>query len=251
VIRHANAEGGERAVQPVVRAFDLRWRTNADMIADVAMLGYLHGHVLDTTWGRGRFWTAWQPAQLTAHDRLTLDGVDFCSLPYDDDLFDAVVLDPPYKLTGAPSLGDFDNRYGIDVPLRWQDRMQHIGDGVVECARVTKPRGYLLVKCQDQVCSGEVRWQTDIVTEIATRANCKKIDRFDLPYRGRPQPRGRTQKHAHGRSSTLLVFRKMGSAEQERGRGADAKSDDSRLDPASPDFYSGGFHCGTTDGGPR
>jgi hypothetical protein len=201
----------------VVRAFDLRWRSNADMIADIAKLGYLDGHVLDVTWGRGRFWTVWQPTKLTAHDRFTLDGVDFRVPPYEDDRFDVVVLDPPYKLSGTPSLGDFDNRYGVDVPERWQDRMEHIGVGVVECARVTRVGGYLLIKVQDQVCSGEVRWQTDIVTEIAARANCKKVERFDLPHRGRPQPRGRTQKHAHGRSSTLLVFRKVGPAEQGRG----------------------------------
>ena len=36
-----------------------RWATNAEMIEDVARLGYLDGSVLDVTYGLGTFWKNW------------------------------------------------------------------------------------------------------------------------------------------------------------------------------------------------
>jgi hypothetical protein len=184
------------------------WATNAALIADVAKLGYVTGHVLDPTWGRGGFWTVLEPEKLTRHDFFTLDCVDFRALPHPDGMFATVVFDPPYKLNGTPALGDFDNHYGVDVPGTWQGRMRSILDGTVECARVVEPRGHLLVKCMDQVCSGLVRWQTDEVTRTAESLGLRKVDRFDFLGGGRPQPLGRQQKHAYFRGSTLLVFRK-------------------------------------------
>jgi hypothetical protein len=183
------------------------WPSNAHLIRDVARLGYLRGHVCDVTYGLGTFWKLWMPERLTCHDK-ALDGVDFRHLPYDDETFDAVVFDPPYKLSGTPALGDFDARFGIDVPVRWQDRLALICDGARECARVTAAYGHLLVKVQDQVCSGAMRWQTDEVTAVATSCGLTKVDRFDLLGGGRSQPAGRRQVHARQRPSTLLVFRR-------------------------------------------
>lgn len=187
------------------------WRDNGELIADVAALGYLDGHVLDCTYGLGRFWTKWEPERLMASD---LDvskspcgvSVDFTAMPWTDRMFDAVVFDPPYKLNGTPTEG-VDARYGVATPTRWQDRMDLIAAGVVECCRVLAPGGHLLVKCQDQVCSGQVRWQTDLVTRAAEGEGLRKADRFDLlSYRA--QPAGRPQVHARRNSSQLLVFRK-------------------------------------------
>jgi hypothetical protein len=85
--------------------------------------------------------------------------------------------------------------------------MQIIEDGVHECARVAKTM--LLVKCQDQVCSGKIRWQTDMVTEVAKECGFGKVDRLEMVTGGRPQPmEGRTQRHAHSVSSTMLVFKR-------------------------------------------
>lgn len=184
------------------------WRNNAEMIADVARLGYLNGHVMDATYGEtGGFWTIWRPDGLVAHD-LKVDGVDFTALPELDATYHAVVFDPPYKLSGTPASAGFDTRYGVDQYVRWQDRMLLILRGVAECGRVVKPGGHLLVKCMDQVCSGQMRWQTDAVTRKAQESGFRKVDRFDLLGKFRPQPAGRSQVHARGRPSTLLVFRK-------------------------------------------
>lgn len=186
------------------------WRNNAELIADVARLGYITGRVVDLTYGHGLFWTRYRPDQLVAHDRNPEkgDGVDFRRLPEPDGTYDTVVFDPPYKLSGTPALGDFDQRYGIDVPTRWQDRMALILDGTREAVRVCRPGGHVLVKCQDQVVSGAIRWQTREVAAVAESHGCVQVDRFDLLGKHRPQPAGRRQVHAQGRPSTLLVFRK-------------------------------------------
>ena len=189
------------------------WKSNADLIADVAALGWIDHEmsVLDATYGLGRFWTKFRPANLIGLDinPAKSDALwgpkDFRDLGLADRAFDAVVFDPPYKLNGTPSLDDFDAAYGIEVPTDWRDRMALIADGAEECARVA--RKHLLVKCQDQVVSGKVRWQTDVVTEVVTAQGFRKADRFDYGAgRGRKQPDGRTQRHARHDASQLLVF---------------------------------------------
>ena len=191
------------------------WPTNAHLIEDVAALGYLRKEwkVLDPTYGEGVFWKRWRPLDLFCCD---LDpakspdypsGCDFRNLPFPEGSFEAVVLDPPYKLNGTSHEAG-DARYGVHVKASWQDRHRLVRDGITDCARVLKPGGYLLLKCQDQVCSGAIRWQTDEFTDHAFGESLRKVDRFDVLGTSRPQPAGRKQVHAHGRPSTLLVFRK-------------------------------------------
>ena len=88
-----------------------------------------------------------------------------------------------------------------------QDRMRLCIDGITECHRVLKPGGHLLVKCQDQVCSGHVRWQTIEFAGHAVELGSRLVDQLHLPSY-RPQPAGRRQIHARRNYSTLLVLRK-------------------------------------------
>lgn len=226
-----------------VQAFG-EWKTNAAMIADVAKLGYLDGRVMDPTWGVGNFWTVFKPSKLVRHDLYTLDGVDATGFgtntvahKHRRESFDSIVLDFPYAFRGAAS-EDFDEKYGVDEYMSANDIMARIFDGMTCCTNLLRQHGYLLVKCQDQVVSGNVRWQTDEVTAHARKLGLRKVDRFDLAEGGRPQPErtkrcphcagtgapqvrglycptcggsGRipsTQQHAGYRPSTLLVFRK-------------------------------------------
>lgn len=202
------------ATAPVLAA--TQWRTNGDLIADCARLGYLDANrlILDPTYGRGTWWTTWRPAHLVACD---LDpakspigySVDFTAMPFDDNAFGAVTYDPPYKLNGTPS-HNVDERYGVAGSYTSAaDRHQLILDGLTECARVLDAGGHLLVKCQDQVNAGRVRWQTDLVTQRAHELGLTKIDAL-LMLGGRPQPEGRRQVHARRNYSTLLILQKAG-----------------------------------------
>ena len=203
------------------------WRSNAELIADVAKLGYLKAdyRTLDPTYGLGVFWRRWRPDDLVACD---LDpaksplgrSVDFTNLPWPAGSFSAVVLDPPYKLNGTPT-ADIDARYGVDEREHWRDRLDLIERGIAECARVLRPGGTFLLKCADQVCSGQIRWQTDEFSHHAAAVGFRKVDRFDMLGHARPQPRGRRQVHARGRGSTLLVFERLASSLTRNGAPAD------------------------------
>jgi hypothetical protein len=184
-----------------------KWKTNAHLIADVARLGYLNGDVLDMTYGKGTFWKQCRPEHLVTNDYyadpLSVDlHYDF---RYMDGLprngFDTVVFDPPYKLSGTPALGQFDVRYGIDKPMTVGERLAVIRDGADEAARLT--RKYVIIKCQDQVVSGKVYWQTDMLTDLMAGWGYKKLERFDFIYTPRKQ---RSQIHARRNTSQLLVF---------------------------------------------
>lgn len=190
-----------------------RYKSNADLIVACRQLGYLHevASTLDVTYGLGVFWKKWQPIYLVGCDinpeRVPEGGTvaDFRCLPFDNRSFDCVVYDPPYRLNGEPDPA-FDERYGTDERTRWQDRMDLIELGFVECERVLGD-GFLLVKCQDQVVSGKIRWQTTALYEQAKLLGLGQVDRLDK-LGGRKQPGGRKQKTARRNSSSMLVFKR-------------------------------------------
>lgn len=189
------------------------WPTNAAMIADVARLGYLDGHVLDATYGEGNFWTEWRPEHLDTNDlhKPARHQWSYLQIPASDSTWDAVVFDPPYRLSGRRDQGEFDQRFGL-AEYRSNDAiLADIVAGARECYRVT--RRSLLVKCQDQVNGGRVRWQTDLVTAAIGELGGKKVDRFDfIQTTVRGQPNGRRQLNARRNYSTLLIFEKPASA---------------------------------------
>lgn len=198
-----------------VFAFDTERRTNAEMILHCAELGYLTDDnlILDPTYGLGNWWKLWTPnAGIETIRRHDLDpdkapdgAMDFTAMPYDDGKFDVVAYDPPYKLNGTPT-PEVDAAYGVHTPKTVEERLSLMTTGLVECIRVTKPRGIVLAKCQDQVVSGNVVWQTQIMASRATFLGCKVEDMLHVSSY-RPQPPGRRQIHAARNYSTLLVIR--------------------------------------------
>jgi hypothetical protein len=198
-----------------------KWNTNGEMIADVAVLGYIGEKVLDAAYGLGRFWSTYKPSSLIRNDAHPDKGnvhYDFTSFPnYWEDSFDTVVFDPPYKLNGTPTLGKMDEDYGVDSYTSIKDKIILIKQGTMECARITKPGGTLLVKIQDQVASGRMVFLSDIVRDTL-KYTAHKIAIFHFLTEPRPQPQGTRQLHARNNFSTLLVFRINGvisSSQQE------------------------------------
>jgi hypothetical protein len=195
------------------------WRNNAELIADCVRLGYVAGRVLDPTYGLGRFWTVYRPDDLVATDldqakSPTGAPVDFTLMPWSDEWFDTVVFDPPYKLNGT-STGrggaTCDADYGVTEYGSVDARHDMIRRGIAECVRVLRVGGHLLVKCQDQVNGGKVRWQTREFADHAEQLGCRLVDALHLPSY-RPQPPGRRQQHARRNYSTLLVLRRVAAA---------------------------------------
>lgn len=210
-----------------------RWTSNADLIADVAALGYIKAtdRVLDPTYGRGIWWKRVRPPLLVSHNRdVDEDGFDFRHMPYNDNEFDVVAYDPPYVSVGGrrtSTLGrvdnatstlradgnggsDFHDRYGlVEAPTSPKELQQLINDGLTEAKRVLKPRGYVLAKCADYISSGNF-WDGTYQTEKHAKEvlGLKQHERFEMIGSVRPQPPGREQQHARRNLSTLFVFQK-------------------------------------------
>lgn len=207
------------AVAPVahrpVLAAD-RWNTNADLIVDVARLGYLRHEwrTIDPTYGRGIWWQRWRPAELICHDRDTLDGVDFRHLPHPDGAFAAATFDPPYVLMGGRETTtkvDFADRFGIlDAPRTLPELEALITDGFTDVHRVVRPGGVVLVKCKDAVTSGGLWSGSYLVLRHAEALGATLADRFLFVTAPGPTPWDH-QIHARHNYSELLVFRKAAS----------------------------------------
>ena len=75
-------------------------------------------------------------------------------------------------------------------------------------ARWLRSGGVLLLKCQDQVCSGKVRWQTIEFANHAASCGGMTLEDVFMPTGHRPQPGGRRQLHARRNYSSLMVFQK-------------------------------------------
>ena len=214
-----------------------RWRTNAELVADIAEL-YLDRtmHAVDVTYGLGRWWELWRPDELVAHG-LDLDGrghhddgVDFTALPEPAGTFDLAAFDPPYVSTGGRSTqgaaGDeLARRFGMGTsaptPAANQDL---VNAGLAELYRVLKPStrrnepevGLALVKVQDYITSGRLFDAVFRTTVAALDVGFIVLDRFELITSGGPQPTTnrdgtvRRQVHARRNHSTMLVLLKVG-----------------------------------------
>lgn len=184
-----------------------RWGTNASLMCDVQRLGYVEGEVLDATYGvAGGFWTLYRPQWLVTNDlNAPADmGFDFRRFPLPDGWCDTVVYDPPYKLNGTPADDVMDARFGTGTHATIGERVAMIEAGAVECWRLT--RKWLLVKCMDQVVSGQMVWQTHLIHNLLAPLGARLKDRFDFLTTPRAQPGNRPQQHARSNYSTLLVF---------------------------------------------
>lgn len=184
---------------------------NDDLVVDLNELGYFPGSVLDVTYGLGRWWNKFVPEVFTGCDidveKSPLGiSVDFTDLPFDNNSFETVVFDPPYKMNGRSHVFAGDDKYGVDGYIKVSDRIDLILDGLDECCRVAN--SFIILKCQDQVSSGSMVWQTRIFSDYAEGfVGVRLID--SLMVRGaRKQPGGRRQIHAHRDYSTALVFKK-------------------------------------------
>lgn len=194
------------------------WATNAELIADVHRLGYLEDDdvVLDATYGKGTWWKVWRPDGLVTND---IDPAadaecrdDFRHLSCTDDTWDVVAYDPPYVSVGGretSGMKEMHQRYGMtDAPTSPLDLQRLIDDGLTEMYRVVKPKGIVLVKCQDYISSGKLWGGTHMTLGHAMWLGFDLLDKLEMVTHPRPQPPGRRQVHARRNLSTLFVLRK-------------------------------------------
>jgi len=206
--------------------------TNAEVFPRVLQLHVPTGSVVaDVTYGKGIFWkhVAADAYEVRATDIKT--GVDCRQLPYKDRSIDCVVLDPPYMeglyrtdtdhLAGAGTHGAFRDTYsqGAATPHeqgkpRWHDAVLHFYlEATGEAARVLKPFGILIVKCQDEVSANKQRLtHVELINELAQIGFYTK-DLFIVVRPNKPGvSRILNQEHARKNHSYFLVCVKTNGA---------------------------------------
>lgn len=182
---------------PLIRAAAELWIGPADLVVDV-------------TYGKGNFWTEFQPERFVKHDLHTVDGVDFRELPEADASCDVIVFDPPYIPQGGretSGMPEFLDRYGLmTVPSTNAALRELIAAGIVEAARVLAPSGRLMVKCMDYINGSAYQAMRHFVVATAIEAGLVQVDGF-VHHSGLGPP-ARRQLHSRRAHSYLCVFQK-------------------------------------------
>lgn len=201
--------------------FSAQLGDNAELFPQVLDLYVPPGSVIaDVTYGKGVFWKNVDLTnyQLRATDQKT--GVDCRNLPYPAASIDCVVFDPPYMHTpgGTAHNGHqnyesyYRNNCANNNEKKYHEAVLDLYfQGAREAHRVLKPKGVLIVKCQDEVCANKQRLtHVEIIQELAGMGLVVE-DLFVLVRKNKPGvSRVLRQCHARKNHSYFLVFRKNG-----------------------------------------
>jgi len=191
---------------------------NADLIYEVAKLYLRPGdRIADVTYGKGVFWRKIDTSkyEMFVSDLLTVPErlYDFRNLPYSDNYFDVVVLDPPYSHNPGYMIVDanYHNRE-TTKGFYHDDIIRLYRDGIIEAYRVLKPGGLLWVKCKDEIESGIQRMSHTDVRICAEDVGFFIQDFFVMVQSRRPVVQHHRQLHARKNHSYLWIFKKPTSA---------------------------------------
>lgn len=194
-------------------------RSNAEAIDACFQLGYLDDDqpVLDSTFGRGRWWLIREPKHLVAMPR-DLVG-DFRQLPFPPGAFARIAFDPPYVPPGGrktSTIRDTLDAYGqLEMPKDPAETQALIDAGLAECARLLPIGGLLFAKCKSYITGGAFQPQEFLVWEQARRCGLAIRDRLLVAQKSAGPQSQKSQEHARNNFSTLFVFEKRTLSEEE------------------------------------
>jgi SAM-dependent methyltransferase len=215
---------GSTRDQPVI--FSAHRGDNADLIRDAMVLHVTPGaKIADVTFNSGKFWKKTNLAQYDFHrsdlyyasddPAVQILRADFRDLPYKNDDFDAIVFDPPYRISASVRPLDCDDNYGNNSTAihegatTYPSLLARYEQGAREAFRVLRPGGKFFVKCQDVVTGNKLRLTPVDIHDRLTSLGFQLADKFVLLSNGvRPRAETGTQRHARRSDSTLLVFLK-------------------------------------------
>jgi SAM-dependent methyltransferase len=216
--------------EPVRLIYSAHVGLNAEIFPAILKLHVKDGaRIADVTYGKGAFWKFVPNGRYdvvfsdlnTGKDAedARVRKFDCRRLPYEDASFDAVILDPPYMHT--PGGTAYESMPGFEASYRNNDTEAPEGlkyhDAVLglyveaarEAARILKPKGILIVKCQDEVCAHKQR-----LTHVEIIHEYEKLgfycdDLFVVVSTNLPTvSRLVKQKHARKAHSYFLCFRR-------------------------------------------
>lgn len=199
---------------------------NSDIFPQLLSLHVPEGSkIADVTYGNGVFWRNVDLSKYKLAKSDIATGVDCRKLPYENESFDALVLDPPYMegllrnnkehKAGNGSFSAFREYYSNgdedNGGPKWHAAVTDLYfKAGAEAHRVLKSNGVLIVKCQDEV-SANRQWLTHV--EIINHYEKLGFYTKDLFVVVRTNKAGISrlikQKHARKNHSYFLVFVKV------------------------------------------
>jgi len=200
--------------------FSARVGTNDEVFPDILKLYVKKGaRAADVTWGKGVFWKRVRKSDYSVAASDLSTGVDSRRTPYDDGTFDAVVFDPPYMHTPGGTAhnghqnfeGAYRNNSAESTGLKYHEAVLDLYfESAKEAARILKPKGIYVVKCQDEVCANRQRLtHVEIINKLYAMGFYPE-DIFVVVRKNRPGvSRLVKQVHARKNHSYFLVFRKV------------------------------------------
>jgi len=196
---------------------------NADVFPKILALHVPEGsRIADVTYGSGVFW---RNVDLSKYDPVPSDiatGIDCRSMPYADESFDALVLDPPYMEGGLRSNKDHKAGSGSFAAFReyysngdetnsgpkWHAAVSDLYyKAGLEAYRVLKNNGVAIVKCQEEV-SANKQWLTHVeIINYYEKLGFYSKDLFVVVRSNKAGiSRLKKQNHARKNHSYFLVF---------------------------------------------
>ncbi len=197
---------------------------NHSAFAQILQLYVSKGSIVaDVTYGKGVFWRMVDRGSYDLRATDILTGVDCRKLPYRDGKIDCVVFDPPYMHTPGGTAhaahNPFEAHYrnngsGNQTKKKYHDAVLDLYyGGGQEAYRVLRPRGVLIVKCQDEVCANRQRFTHVEIMEMYAKMGYVAEDLFVIVRNNRPGvSRVVRQVHARKNHSYFLVFWKRGKS---------------------------------------
>jgi len=192
--------------------------------------------IADVTYGTGAFWRPmpkdtmfmdpygvhWlhpQYREIYPSDLFSIPNnhTDFRKLPYKDEYMDGLIIDPPYAGTGShgengkkkSASGCIDGFGNDKLGSRYVDDIIRLYcEGINEAYRVVKPKGFIFVKCQDQIESGKQRLVHNDLSTLLTLLGWNIENLIVVETENTPMMRHDYQLHARTSHSYFLIARK-------------------------------------------
>ena len=176
---------------------------------------------VDATYSTGGFYRSGNvPKPALQYDisptREDVIKADCSALPLCGASIDSLILDPPFLATKGPSLekqkGNLINRR-FSVCSSETELTALYQNAIQEAARILRPNGVLVFKCQDKVSSGKQYMMHCCVYQWALSAGFEPLDLFILLAKTRLIANWqRNQRHARKYHSYFWVFKKRRDA---------------------------------------
>lgn len=188
-----------------------------DILRGIAALHAPEGFECDVTFGKGGFWADLPAPPLRFDiDPQNPDVTQACStaLPLADKSLGSLVFDPPfltYVRAGREGNGKMIMARQFAGYWTFDELTAHYQQTLLEAARVLKPRGVMVFKCQDIIHNHRMHCTHASVIQWAAERGFRLLDLFVLPAKNRlPSPnRKGSQRHARIFHSYFLVFERL------------------------------------------